>query len=36
MLSVFGAVNNFLLSNGLDVSHKAAQLHEALKPTLVR
>lgn len=36
MTSVFGAVNSFLLSNGLDVSYKAAELHEALKPSLVR
>ena len=36
MVAVMGAVNSFLLSCGLDVFYKAAQLHDALRPTLCR
>jgi hypothetical protein len=36
MVAILGAVNSFLLSSGLDVFHKAAQLHDALRLTLSR
>ncbi len=34
MTAAAGALNSFLLSNGLDVAAKAGALHEAMRPTV--
>lgn len=36
MTAAAGALNSFLLSNGLDVAAKAGALHEAMRPTVTR